>query len=466
MQDTNTAPEIQQERLRLLLKNAAISSYLATAAGAASFLILGWYYYTPWLLAWVVGVTLISMVRAQLYPYFLGCSPGECVLEKWAAVHKWTGVVSGGLWGLLGAFPIDPLPHVLQTFNLLGPAIVATAALPSYGIRSDHYRAFLIALVTSLLASYTLANGQQALPGFLVFGIFGTLLNIIGQRHDKVFNASITARYEAGKAREDLEQANKHLAKQQELIAQEETIARHVFEQLTLSSDNDIPGVHAWNQAMGNLSGDLIQVAHGPEGEIYIFLGDFTGHGLPAALGAVPASTVFRTMVGKGFGVEVIAEELNAKLHSLLPTGYFCCAAIMQFSADRRHLTLWSGGLPPILIRRASDGALQQVHSEHLPLGVVGDAEFSSDCSDWTLADGDRVLVYSDGLTEAANANGEMWGRDRLVDFLMRYGTQGSSSLEKLKGEVMDFTDLSPASDDISVIEVVAGKADSRQAVA
>jgi hypothetical protein len=38
--------------------------------------------------------------------------------------------------------------------------------------------------------------------------------------------------------------------------------------------------------------------------------------------------------------------------------------------------------------------------------------------------------------------------------------------LEKLKGEVMDFTDLSPASDDISVIEVVAGKADSRQAVA
>ena len=73
-------------------------------------------------------------------------------------------------------------------------------------------------------------------------------------------------------------------------------------------------------------------------------------------------------MVGKGLGVPVIAEELNAKLHTLLPTGYFCCAAIMKLSADRHQLTLWNGGLPPVLVRRQVNGELVEIRANNLPL--------------------------------------------------------------------------------------------------
>jgi len=456
---------MQEEKLTLLLKQTAASSYLAIASALITLVVLGWYHYTPWLLAWTAGVVLVSLTRTRLYRGFVASFPGKHAFGKWDMRHKWSGAASGGLWGLLAMFPVEPLPLALQSYPLLGPAIVATAALSSYSIRSDHYRIFLASLITSLLISYTVINGAQALPAFLIFCIFGALLDTIARHYGSTLNTALETRHEAEAARQELEQANAHLARQHQLHVQEEEIARHVFEQLTLGSDHNIPGIHTWNQAMGKLSGDLIQVARDSEGDVYIFLGDFTGHGLPAALGAVPASTVFRTMVGKGLDVPVIAEELNSKLHTLLPTGYFCCAAIMKLSANHHKLTLWSGGLPPVLIKRQVDGKLQEIPADHLPLGVVGNDEFSSSCSHWELCDGDRVFTYSDGLTEAENADGEMWGKERLALFLSNRATPGSI-LEHLKDKIMEFTNLAPASDDISVVEIVAGDNADRQEVA
>ncbi len=368
MHETASTTHMQEEKLKLLLKQSAASSYVAIAGAAITLLVLGWYHYSPWLLAWTLAVATVSFTRAHFYRRFISCNPATCRLSTWDARHKWTGAVSGGLWGLLALFPIDELPVALSSYPLLGPAIVATAALSSYSIRADHYRIFLGSLIATLLIAYTMVNGHYALPAYLIFGVFGLLLNTIAQRYDRTLNAALETRHEAERAREELEQANRHLAEQHQMIVQEENIARHVFEQLTLSSDHGTPGVHTWNQAMGSLSGDLIQIAHSPKGDIYIFLGDFTGHGLPAALGAVPASTVFRTMVGNGLGVPVIAEELNAKLHTLLPTGYFCCAAIMKLSADRHQLTLWNGGLPPVLVRRQVNGELVEIRANNLPL--------------------------------------------------------------------------------------------------
>ena len=215
---------------------------------------------------------------------------------------------------------------------------------------------------------------------------------------------------------------------------------------------------------MGTLSGDLIQVVRGPDGSTYVFLGDFTGHGLPAALGAVPASTVFRTMAEKGLEVALIARELNCKLYTLLPTGYFCCAVIMKVNPERCGLELWNGGLPPVLIRR-HDGHFEEIPADNLPLGVVSGTEFTDHCTRHCLAAGDRVLVYSDGLIEAENHEGVMWGRKRLLALLAEAEGPGPA-LERLRAEILEFTNLAPVSDDISVIEIEAGDTACQEAVA
>jgi len=464
MNMTTSAQETQAEQLHLLLTQTATSARFSAIAALFSFGVLAVYQYTPWLAAWLLGTLGVAMVRMQLIDDFRKCDPSRCDLATLERRHHYSGIVSGLVWGLLGIHPVDGLPLVLQSFTLLSPALIATAALSSHVLRVDHYRSYLLALMGSLLASYSWRHGMQALVAWPVFGLFGTLLYSIAHRYNQTLADALSARNEMEQAHRELAEANRHLLEQHKILAQEESIARHVFEQLTLANDERPPGIHAWNQPMGTLSGDLIQVVRGPDGSTYVFLGDFTGHGLPAALGAVPASTVFRTMAEKGLEVALIARELNCKLHTLLPTGYFCCAVIMKVNPERCGLKLWNGGLPPVLIRR-HDGYFEEIPADNLPLGVVGDAEFTDHCTRHSLAAGDRVLVYSDGLIEAENHEGVMWGRKRLLALLTEVEGPGPA-IERLRAEILEFTHLAPASDDISVIEIEAGDTACQEAVA
>ncbi len=464
MNMTTSAQETQAEQLRLLLTQTATAARFAAIAALFSFGVLAAYQYTPWLVAWLLGTLGVTLVRVQLIDDFRKCYPADCSLATLERRHQYSGIVSGLLWGLLGLHPVDNLPLALQSFTLLSPALIATAALNSHVLRVDHYRSYLLTLMGSLLLSYTWRHGMQALVAWPLFGLFGVLLYCIAHRYSQTLADTLSARNEMEQAHRELAEANRHLLEQHKILAQEESIARHVFEQLTLANDEHPPGIHAWNQPMGTLSGDLIQVVRGPDGSTYVFLGDFTGHGLPAALGAVPASTVFRTMAEKGLDVALIARELNCKLNTLLPTGYFCCAVIMKVNPERCGLELWNGGLPPVLIRR-HDGYFEEIPADNLPLGVVGDAEFTDHCTRHCLTAGDRVLVYSDGLIEAENHEGVMWGRKRLLALLTEVDGSGPA-LERLRAEILEFTNLAPPSDDISVIEIEAGDTTCQEAVA
>jgi serine phosphatase RsbU (regulator of sigma subunit) len=261
---------------------------------------------------------------------------------------------------------------------------------------------------------------------------------------------------------DELQQQNNVLAQQQGLLQQEETLAKHVFAQLTLGGDHALPGIHTWNQSMGSLSGDLTQKARGPNGEAYVFLGDFTGHGLPAALGALPASSVFLAMAAKGLPIESIAGELNSKLRELLPVGYFCCGVLLQLSADRRTVRLWNGGLPPVLIRRCARRSHEYLRSHSLPLGVVDGDAFDASALEITLGPGDLLYAYTDGLTEAENVDGEMWGSERLETLLLRDDLP-APRLPVLIDAVLEHVHLAPASDDISVLEVEVSPAVAEQ---
>lgn len=456
---------MQEKKFELLLRQTGTSARFAMGAAGVSLAVLGWYHFTPWLLAWALSIVAVSLFRYSQHSKYPGRPPEARRARRVLTGYKLSGALSGALWGALAAYPANHLPPAMQSFTLLCPAMVATGAISSYASHLDHYRAFLFSLVGALLFAYTWTLGNDALPAYPVFLLFGLMLDTIARHHNRALNEVISAHQQVEAARQELEAANQQLTRQHKTIQKEEDIARHVFAQLTLGSDQDTPGIHTWNQAMGSLSGDLIQVARCPRGDTFLFLGDFTGHGLPAALGALPASSVFRTMVRKGLDVPVIARELNTKLHTLLPTGYFCCAVLMRLSRDRRHLTLWNGGLPPVLIKHRNGEALKQIRADNLPLGVVGDAEFSARCSHWELAPGDHILAYSDGLTEAENLDGRMWGRERLTELLCQ-AEPGHAIIEQLKEELLEFTNLAPPSDDISVIEILAGDAGQRQAVA
>jgi PAS domain S-box-containing protein len=254
-------------------------------------------------------------------------------------------------------------------------------------------------------------------------------------------------------ADEKLRSTMAELTEKQELFKQEEIIARHVFENITASNNDAIPEVASWCQPMGAFSGDLMLSAILPSGALRVLLCDFTGHGLPAALGAVPVSSIHSAMAQKGLSLEILMDELNNKLKALLPTGIFCCIAGVDIDVNRTHAHIWNAGLPDALLISKTGEIKQRFKSSHLPLGVTSYDQDEKHCQDIRFEMGDCIYMYSDGLTEAENNSGEMLGQQGFEKFLNCKKSE-DGRLTKVKNMVGSFVGDTPVTDDISLIEI------------
>ena len=93
--------------------------------------------------------------------------------------------------------------------------------------------------------------------------------------------------------------------------------------------------------------------------------------------------------------------------------------------------------------------------SGHIPLGVLSERSFKRDIQELELQSGDRLIVYSDGVTDCCNIDGEMLGQDRLEKmFDGRF--KGAELFDHLVSEVRSFGEGRPQDDDISLLEVLA----------
>ena len=465
------APEpIEHQRLRLLFRQshstsvvAAIGAFVCTAIFYAN---------TPGAapLLWLGAVLFVSGLRFGLYRRFFATDIRRFPEPYWLHLNTLTALLVGFTWGAIPLIPVSGGAHYVHELQTLIPGFVLLAAISSYGVYFSQYLALWASIGATTVTTRLYMSGSDGIYEALLFALFLPVLILTAKRYSESLHSSMYAKFRSEQLVSELTASNKALehhntvlGQQQDVIQQEEALAKHVFSQLTLGGDHELPGVHTWNQSMGSLSGDLIQTARGPGGQVYVFLGDFTGHGLPAALGALPASSVFLAMAAKGLPVETIATELNRKLYQLLPVGYFCCAVLLELSPDRQHLHIWNGGLPPVLILRDGASSYEKIASHSVPLGVLGADEFHAAASECALNPGDVVYAFSDGLTEAENLDGEMLGAERVEHFLLR-ADLGAPKLPALIEVVLEHVNLVPASDDISVVELVASAAAENEA--
>jgi two-component system, HptB-dependent secretion and biofilm response regulator len=205
------------------------------------------------------------------------------------------------------------------------------------------------------------------------------------------------------------------IAKHNEHLLTEQRVAKAVFDKVTHSGCLDAPNIRYLQSPYAVFNGDLMLAAFKPSGGMHVLLGDFTGHGLPAAIGAMPLAEVFYGMTAKGYSLAEVLREINAKLKRILPLGVFCCATLLNISFQRQIVEVWNGGLPDGYLLRSSGERLPLV-SRHLPLGVLEPASFNDKYEVYPLALGDRVFLLSDGVLEARNPEGELFGEARLLE--------------------------------------------------
>ena len=233
---------------------------------------------------------------------------------------------------------------------------------------------------------------------------------------------------------------------------QEQKVARNVYNSLINSGclDSKIFQIHISPVSLFN--GDVVMATFRPGGGLNILFGDFTGHGLSAALGVLPLSDAFYAMSEKNYGVEDITREINKKLKQQLPTGIFLAMCLIEIDPLNQVAKIWNGAIPGAYILRAS-GELTPLQSRHLPMGILSDKEFSSTIEIIEIFDGDRLVLSSDGILEAENSLGEMYGIERFEQSILRHG-QSADILSLMMADLKDFTREQEANDDTTLAVV------------
>jgi CheY-like chemotaxis protein len=238
-------------------------------------------------------------------------------------------------------------------------------------------------------------------------------------------------------------------------MQRDQEIAEQVFSNAVIADNVALEHIRSLLKPASIFSGDLMLTAFAPSHDLHILLGDFTGHGLAAALGALPTSEAFRSMTAKGFAPHQILSAINNKLYNLLPTGMFLAAQFVKVDHQLDHISIINCGMPDCyLIERQSMRIKHQIASDSLPLGIAPDIDFKDEFHHLRLDQGDRVILASDGVTEARNPAGEQFGQKRLINAITNRDGGHTYILDRLTKDLEAFCQEAHQDDDISVVEI------------
>lgn len=246
-------------------------------------------------------------------------------------------------------------------------------------------------------------------------------------------------------------QQRDQIARHHDYLLNEQRVAKAVFDKVAHSGCLNAPNIRYLQSPYALFNGDLLLAAFTPTGDMHVLLGDFTGHGLPAAVGAMPLAEVFYGMTAKGYGLAETLREMNAKLKRILPVDMFCCATLLSLSFQRRSVEVWNGGMPDGYLHSLASGERIPFTARHLPLGVLNPQVFDDRTEVFPMALGDRVFLLSDGVIDTCDANEQLFGVERLQR-VFAANRHPDALFEEIEQALRDFG--GEARDDVSMVEV------------
>lgn len=242
---------------------------------------------------------------------------------------------------------------------------------------------------------------------------------------------------------------SEELRQWREEAEEQNRLGAHVMARLTDASGLRDPMLHFFNIPADTFSGDLLCAARAPGDVMNVLLADAAGHGLPAALTAMPLTQAFYSMTAKGFPLPSIAEELNRKLKAILPVDRFVAATLASVDVHNQTVEIWNGGNPDALYINPLGQVTTRWPSQHPPLGILPDALFSSMTVTVGFQEPGDLVLCSDGLVEAENPVGQWLGLEGVIR-LVGEVHEGQSRFAHLHDGLLAHIQAESGRDDIS----------------
>lgn len=248
---------------------------------------------------------------------------------------------------------------------------------------------------------------------------------------------------------ESLEQIAQ-IRKHRDLLTTEREIIETILTKMRATTRFDNRNLHFVMQPMEKTNGDLLLAARRPDEGQHILLGDFTGHGLQAAIGSPLIAEIFYDMTAQNLPLNHIANEINQKILHAMPTDMFLAAGFVELNSTRTCMTIWNCGIPDILLYR-NNQLLERFPSCNLPRGIRDQPMKPGRVIN--TEPGDRVFLFSDGVVEEMDTDGNVFDYIGVLSFIDRLCTE-SFPVKQLLITLENYRQGHEQRDDISFIEI------------
>lgn len=248
-------------------------------------------------------------------------------------------------------------------------------------------------------------------------------------------------------------------ASEKRTIERELRTAREVQRILLPQTDPVVPGfkISGTNLPARIISGDYYDYIDLGDGKCGVVIADVSGKGVPAGLLMAMCRSVLRSVAGGEMSPSKALGLVNRQLFPDIKEDMFISMAYGILDGNSGVLTLSRAGHDPALCFRSATGAVESLRSPGLALGVDSGQVFERITKDQevTLASGDCVLFYTDGVREAVDANEEEFGMERMAEVFKQAAPLGAEAvLSRMQEELRDFTGQSTQMDDITLVVI------------
>lgn len=201
------------------------------------------------------------------------------------------------------------------------------------------------------------------------------------------------------------------------------------------------------------VGGDLYDVSMFASGRVSITIGDVSGKGIPAAILMANLYASYKGLARTNLPVEELVNQLNLLIYGATDDDRFATFFYGVYDPEDKQMAYCNGGHnPPLVIR--SDGKIELLEAGGPAIGFVTDKEYKSGIVKFNK--GDYLLLYTDGVTEAENRNGDFYGIDKLSDISLK--SRGKSAIELHDNIIRDLQKFSKGSmaksDDVTLISI------------
>ena len=211
--------------------------------------------------------------------------------------------------------------------------------------------------------------------------------------------------------------------------------------------------IAVYSKSARGVSGDYYDVLELDEDKIGLVICDVAGKGVPAALVMVMIHSILRLIASAEREVGDTLTWINRGLSGQIDLDHYATMSYLTISDRARRLSYSNAAHHPLMIVRNDSGVIEQLDTEGLPVGIERDVVYPQRAVD--LRRGDVLVLYTDGIVEAMNSEGEQFSTERLTRIIRENSNEGAQQItDTIQSRLDEFVGSARQHDDQTLMVV------------